>query len=73
MSFETGFRYTNTDYIDYNVGEFTDRFKESLADGSLDGSEYNKRVYGNTSNKDWYVVTGISLTYSFGRPACYCD
>lgn len=73
LAFETGFRYTNVDYIDYNVGEFTDRFKESLADGSLNSSEYNKRVYGNTSNKDWYVVTGISLTYSFGRPACYCD
>lgn len=73
LSFETGFRYTNVDYIDYNVGKFSDRFKESVENGSLSKSEYDKRIFGNTSNKDWYVISGISLTYSFGRPACYCD
>lgn len=23
------------------------------------------------NNSDWYMFTGISLTYTFGRPACY--
>jgi len=73
LSIESGVRYTGIDYIDYNRGEFTDRFKESIEDGTLPRNEYNKRIYGNLSNKDWYVITGISLTYAFGRPACYCD
>jgi len=26
--------------------------------------------FGNNNN-DWYMFTGVSLTYTFGRPACY--
>ncbi len=26
--------------------------------------------FGNPKTKDWYFFTGVSLTYSFGRPAC---
>ncbi len=26
--------------------------------------------FGGNSN-DWYMFTGISLVYTFGRPACY--
>ena len=73
LSFETGVRYTNVDYIDYNKGKFTQNFIDAVADGVVPSDEYSKRVYGNTSNKDWYVLSGITLTYSFGRPACYCD
>lgn len=73
LSFETGVRYTNVDYIDYNKGKFTQNFTDAVADGVIPSEEYNKRIYGNTSNKDWYVLSGITLTYSFGRPACYCD
>ncbi|WP_347175468.1 DUF6089 family protein [Polaribacter uvawellassae] len=28
--------------------------------------------FGGNSN-DWYMFTGISLVYAFGRPACYVD
>ena len=28
--------------------------------------------YASTSN-DWYMFSGISLVYSFGRPACFAD
>lgn len=73
LSFETGVRYANVDYIDYNTGKFSDRFNEAIADGTLLKSEFDKRQFGNMSSKDWYVLTGITLTYSFGRPACYCD
>lgn len=73
LSFETGVRYTNVDYIDYNKGKFTQNFTDAVADEVIPSEEYNKRIYGNTSNKDWYVLSGITLTYSFGRPACYCD
>ncbi|WP_312208020.1 MULTISPECIES: type IX secretion system protein PorG [Empedobacter] len=73
LSFETGVRYANVDYLDYNTGKFSDRFNEAIADGTLPKSEFDKRQFGNMSSKDWYVLSGITLTYSFGRPACYCD
>ncbi|WP_299524815.1 DUF6089 family protein [uncultured Lutibacter sp.] len=28
-------------------------------------------TFGNPNNNDWYVLSGISLVYSFGRPPCY--
>lgn len=31
------------------------------------------RQLGDHSNNDWYVFTGLTLTYTFGRPACFCD
>ncbi|WP_298363413.1 DUF6089 family protein [uncultured Lutibacter sp.] len=27
--------------------------------------------FGNPSSNDWYVFSGLSLVYSFGRPPCY--
>lgn len=27
--------------------------------------------FGNPNNNDWYVFSGFSLVYSFGRPPCY--
>lgn len=32
----------------------------------------NSLNFGGTS-KDWYVFTGISIVYTFGRPACYAE
>ncbi|MGV4461943.1 DUF6089 family protein [Ornithobacterium rhinotracheale] len=31
-----------------------------------------KRQFGDAKH-DWYVFTGFTLTYTFGRPACFCD
>ncbi len=28
-------------------------------------------TFGNPNSNDWYMLTGISLVYSFGRPPCY--
>jgi hypothetical protein len=28
---------------------------------------------GNTNNNDWYVFSGITLTYTFGQKPCYCN
>lgn len=28
--------------------------------------------YGNKKNKDWYVFSGLTLTYTFGEKPCYC-
>ena len=28
--------------------------------------------FGNLNNNDWYVFSGITLTYTFGEKPCYC-
>lgn len=33
----------------------------------------SENTYGNTNSKDWINSVTLSLTYSFGRPPCYCD
>lgn len=48
----------------------------SLTD-NLDGSNpKNKNLeplqFGNINNTDWYVFSGITLTYTFGNKPCYC-
>lgn len=54
---EVGFRYTFSD--------------------NLDGSNPSNNVYknlrfGNLDSKDWYVFSGITLTYTFGENPCFC-
>lgn len=44
---------------------------------NLDGSNpknNNLAVYrfGNLNSKDWYVFSGITLTYTFGKNPCFC-
>lgn len=39
-------------------------------DGSLpDNQQYQ---YGNINNNDWYVISGFTLSYTFGEKPCYC-
>lgn len=55
---EIGARYTFTDEID----------------GSVPDAEFRERFsFGNTNSNDWYVFTGFTLTYTFGRRPCYCN
>jgi len=60
VAIEMGARYTFTDDIDGS-----DPVKD-LAD-----SEYLK--FGNVDNNDWYIFTGVNLSYTFGRKPCYCN
>ena len=45
---------------------------------NLDGSEPGEKqkpssyYFGSTLSQDWYVFSGISLTYIFGTKKCYC-
>jgi uncharacterized protein YchJ len=57
IGLETGARFTFTD--------------------NLDGSNpKNKNLedlkFGNLNNKDWYIFTGLTLTYTFGKNPCFC-
>jgi hypothetical protein len=42
---------------------------------NIDGSNPSNSSllkFGNLNNNDWYVFTGITLTYTFGQRPCYC-
>lgn len=45
---------------------------------NLDGSKPSEKqlsssdYFGSTLSKDWYVFSGISITYLFGKKKCYC-
>lgn len=43
---------------------------------NLDGSnneDFENARFGNINNNDWYVFSGVTLTYTFGRKPCYCN
>ena len=54
---EVGFRYTFTDNLDGSNPK-NDNF-ETLR-------------FGNLNSNDWYVFTGLTLTYTFGQNPCFC-
>ncbi|APY11287.1 hypothetical protein BWZ22_08540 [Seonamhaeicola sp. S2-3] len=54
---EIGARYTFSDNLDGSLPE--------------DPAYYQYR-FGNINNDDWYVFSGITLTYTFGENPCYC-
>ncbi|MGY0393473.1 type IX secretion system protein PorG [Bizionia sp. KMM 8389] len=54
---EIGARYTFSDELDGSVPDYD---SDSPA------------KFGNTNNNDWYMFTGITLTYTFGKKPCFC-
>jgi hypothetical protein len=58
LAAEIGARYTFSDELDGSVPD--NEFREQLS-------------FGNTNSNDWYVFSGITLTYTFGRRPCYCN
>ena len=52
---EIGARYTFTDNLDASNPE---------------GSNFEQFRFGNILSDDWYVFSGITLTYTFGRKPC---
>lgn len=57
---EIGARYTFTDNLDGSwPEEYLDRREPSAE-------------FGNRNTNDWYVFTGVTLTFTFGRKPCYC-
>lgn len=42
---------------------------------NIDGSspkDVDRYRFGNLNNNDWYVFSGLTLTYTFGQKPCYC-
>ncbi|GER60991.1 DUF6089 family protein [Patiriisocius marinus] len=50
---------------------FTDNIDASNPRDNFDSNEYS--AFGNTNNNDWYVFTGITFSFTFGRKPCYCN
>ncbi|MBI9039974.1 DUF6089 family protein [Lutibacter sp.] len=40
-------------------------------DIDYNNNNINSLKFGNPNSNDWYVLSGISLVYTFGRPPCY--
>ncbi|MBZ4036867.1 DUF6089 family protein [Flavobacterium sp. 17A] len=57
LAAEVGARYTFTDNIDGS---------------NPNTSNPNIMKFGNLNNNDWYVFSGLTLTYTFGKKPCYC-
>ncbi|WP_418509103.1 DUF6089 family protein [Corallibacter sp.] len=58
LAAEIGARYTFSDEIDGSVPDYDN---EAPA------------AFGNTNNNDWYVFTGVTITYTFGKKPCFCS
>ena len=81
---ELGFRYTFTDNIDNSNPQLNDFTGSTLEQGlanfngvisvveTRDSETISRQRFGNLTNTDWYVFTGVSITYTFGRVPCYC-
>lgn len=58
LGFEVGARYTFSDELDGSVPDTPNRAPLS---------------FGNINSNDWYVFTGVTLTYTFGQRPCFCN
>ena len=56
LAAEVGARYTFTDNLD----------------GSFPKEPNAIYRFGNLNNTDWYVFSGVTLSYTFGNKPCYC-
>ena len=69
-----GFKKTVTDRVIIAV-EVGARyiFSDEIDGSEPDAIEYEILRFGNFNNNDWYVFSGLTLTYTFGRKPCYCN
>lgn len=47
-------------------------FTDNLDGSNPSKSEYASLRFGNLNSNDWYVFTGVTLTYTFGKNPCFC-
>ena len=60
IGFETSARHSFTDNLDGSYPKFDDSVI------------YSQKPFSNNLSKDWYVFSGITLTYLFGNYECDC-
>lgn len=81
IGIEYGLRKTFTDYLDDVSGVYANPFvlyeeygatSAIMSNPSLDGANRSGFQRGNSKNKDWYAVFGITLTYQI-KQNCGCS
>ena len=77
LSGEFTFRPTFSDQVDYSAVKESDVTvtKTSLSEEQTRAvvkDFINQRTIGNPNSKDWINSATLILSYSFGRPPCYC-
>ncbi len=60
IAVEIGARYTFSDDLDGSNPVGANKDSASLQ-------------FGNTNSNDWYVFSGLTLTYTFGENPCFCN
>lgn len=77
LSGEFTFRPTFSDQVDYSTLEEKDvkvvktALNESQTSAIVQGFMQQRNI-GNPNSKDWVNSATLILSYSFGRPPCYC-
>ena len=71
IPFGIGYKYKFSErFIIAGESGFRYTFTDNIDNSS---PKLASQVFGNENNNDWYALTGISLTYTFGRAPCYCS
>lgn len=47
-------------------------FTDNLDGSNPKNDNLESLAFGNLNNKDWYMFSGLTLTYTFGNKPCYC-
>ncbi|MCH2224379.1 MAG: DUF6089 family protein [Crocinitomicaceae bacterium] len=74
LGVEFGIRKTFTDYLDDVGSNYYVDYDALLAESGPIAAELSNRSgsrtgrRGNAAGKDWYVMTGVSLTFALGKP-----
>ena len=63
IGLEIGVRYTLTDAIDGSTLSYN---------STIDPKDPTNPEFGNIGNNDWYVFTGLTISFTFGDLPCYC-
>ncbi|MGI9525691.1 MAG: DUF6089 family protein [Weeksellaceae bacterium] len=63
---------TEEDFTFLNQEGLTNYVSQDVLDESNE-KLIRQRQIGDRSNNDWYVFSGLTFTYIFGRPPCFCD
>lgn len=69
LGFEIGWRKTFTDYLDdvstdyANPADLTEPNAQVMANRSIGGAHLPGEQRGDTTDKDWYIVSGLNLNY----------
>ena len=67
-----GIKYRFLDQLILSA-EFSARYMlTDNIDGSFSNDE-NMSNFGNINNNDWYMLSLVNISYTFGRKPCYCN